>query len=1140
MGCYFAFGRASAASFMVQLADFSVYVDNSGILPPIEAPRPQMNDGATDTFDAPAKPPEPYFIVPPGFRKNNHFVGMEKEYKELDRRLFDKRRKDGTACVLLHGQAGGGKSHLARQYVNNNKTKFSGGIFWISVKSIEESRQAFWNIFQKVIPRDSPSFRDGTNPSEFVELVKKWFEERHDWLIVFDGVAIDSDHDVAELTQFIPDSKDSSIIYVSRAKNLESKQRLLRPHPIKVGPLKEEEAQKLLFKELHIKKPSEGEKRKATELVKKIGGLPLAIDAISHRLADTHEPLTKYKLSYADPTLENTYSTILNDLLRLGHIEAWNLINVLCWFAQDLPVEMIHLGLKVLWPNVEVRATEIGGKPDINTTFGILMRYALIERNEPDDRNSTSSSRDSLVEPEPIDMLKIHNVVQNFICDTLNARGLLPQWLEYAVKLFSYSYWQANSKIRQKPEQGRVSDYRYYKVHGQRLWDHTFAYGSRSQPLDGIRAALKPVIDSIDEEIRQRQPNSSQESLKEGVFQISIFDRTSSSSENSIPGPTTPNHRPTPPPLASENEYGFPKAKPPLDSPGSLSTPTPRRQVHVVGSDHDDAGYDADQEGHPSSHLMEQTLSDITARPPPGSRAQTGKSNHEEWQVVSTRKSRKAWRDLGSFRPSSAGTRINKENIPRSDPNRRPHRRESSPALKLLQKVQSQSPPPSRNGAAPPSRPSDDLPATTVTQPTWAGVAAGKVGQTVQQGSSQDFGPQTGLQNTPKLMDRGRPRDSPKTKQGTAQGSPLASEFLPDQVHAGNKVLGTNAPASTYSSSLPPTGFRYSTPYPGSSGSLNQIAQARPVDINNPLYYIQPPVSGPNPAPLPIAEGITITSKRPLPAEFRENSQAAGYYTPASNYTSSQGQISPYQPIYDTPFPATIMPAGYYSQPVSRNPSHQSYGSLAETDPIRYPSAVSPLLPPISDSPRDRYPDGQPFRKSPKTSSVYPAYPAPISSHVSSHDLSGTGGWAQQSSPPPTSYDMTMSRSSSGPGVAVEGASTGIVPFENYPGSVQFGEHPPISVQEARLRTRELQREKEALRELNEERYLQRINREFERAKERGERRESAPYPDINLIPTGSDTMELEGMAQSGGGRRPRGSSAPEMEDPVGLGLRMG
>lgn len=135
---------------------------------------------------------------------------------------------------------------------------------------------------------------------------------------------------------------------------------------------------------------------------------------------------------------------------------------------------------------------------------------------------------------------------------------------------------------------------------------------------------------------------------------------------------------------------------------------------------------------------------------------------------------------------------------------------------------------------------------------------------------------------------------------------------------------------------------------------------------------------------------------------------------------------------------------------------------------------------------------------------------------------------------------MSMSRSSSGPGVAIDGGSTGIVPFDNYPGSVQFGEHPPISVEEARLRTRELQREKEALRELNEERYRQQRIHDYEQLREKGERRENAPYPDINLIPTASDRMELEDMVRSGSGGRPRGASAPEMEDPVGLGLRMG
>ncbi len=408
------------------MADFWRYVDTSQILSNKNSP--QMKDEATttNTPGSPIKPTEPYFIVPPGFRTNTFFVGLEKEYTELDKRLFGRRRRDGTACVLLHGQPSGGKLHLARQYVHKNRKRFPGGVFWITANLREEVLHAFWDIKQKVVARDSPDLRDGVNGNDYVQLVKTWFKSRHDWLIVFDGITVERDEDTTDLASFIPDSKDSSIIYISRARNLESKQRLLRPFPIKVRPLKEEEARKLLFKELHIKKPTEAEKKKATELVRQIGGLPLAINAISQQLADTYEPLTKCKLSTsADPGIKGTYNKILDDLQRLGHMEAWNLISILCWFAQDLPFEMVHLGLKILKAEkVDVRATEGTGKPDIDNTIAILMRYTLLERN--DDKESMSSSRDSLNEPEPIDMLKIYSVVQDYRCESLNAMGSLP------------------------------------------------------------------------------------------------------------------------------------------------------------------------------------------------------------------------------------------------------------------------------------------------------------------------------------------------------------------------------------------------------------------------------------------------------------------------------------------------------------------------------------------------------------------------------------------------------------------------------------------------------------------------------------------------------------------------------------------
>lgn len=977
-----------------------------------------MSDGSTNTPVDPAttKPSEPYYIVPPGFRPNSFFVGMDKEYQELGKWLFDKRRRVGTACVLLHGQPGGGKTHLARQYVNKNKGKFQGGIFWINCESKEERYHAFWNLKQRVVARDSPELCDSANGNDFVQMVKSWFELRQEWLIIFDGISVERDEDTSELANFIPDSKNSSIIYVSRQRNLESKQRLLRPHPIKVGPLKEADAVKLLFKELHLKKPSEAEKTKAAELARKTGGLPLAIDAISHRLADTHEPLTKYKLSTSvDPTLETTYNQIFDDLLRLGHTEAWNLINILCWFAGNIPVEMVHLGLNALRAEkIDVKCSESGGEPDINTTFGILMRYALIERNEPDsDKDSMSSSRDSVSEPEPIDMLKLHGVVQSFCCDSLNTRRMLPQWLGYAVKLFSSSYRHADVKIKQKPEPGRVSDYRYYLVQGQKLWEHAVNYEHRTQSLEHIRQMLHPVITMIQEEIQHREPGSSQESLKSGVFQASIFDRTSSSSDSyELPGPITPNNRPPPIHLDSDTMLD----KEPTDSPRSFNTASPGLRPDILDHTHiyrpfddRDPGYESDRENQVSSHRMQQTNSEVTERPPNRSRASTTESHAGGWQVVlPSRKPRKPRRrrDLGTFRPTMSKAQINKENAGKhaSEQGKNLHRRESSPAFKALEKVHS------RTSPSPPPTPlqtriagfiqrtlsGQSAKSTTLQQPTWAGVAAGRVAPPTRPLPGREDSNEIDQLISPaaaqQLRQRGQSDASLRAHPGFTQPSstsPLATEFLPYAGQDGSNVgIGTGRPQYIYYAGdrqaiYAPGGFQYTTPFPASNPDLPQLpgySGARPISSQYSSYYAPPPVV-PNPLPLPIIEGTTITnSRRPASAGYASEQRLPTPNIPFSTSGPTSRSASPpsrssppYTAIYPSPYPPpasypappNAIPAGYSSQPMSRDHSHQSAHSAAATEPMSYNPTFSPSIGPTTTATAGVLPITDPIRSLP-------------------------------------------------------------------------------------------------------------------------------------------------------------------------------
>lgn len=1034
---------------------------------------------------------------------------MEKELRELDRNLFDKRRRVGTACVSLHGQPGGGKSHLARQYVYKHRQKFKCGIFWIQATSREERLQDFWNIHEKAVVRESPEACTSVNGEKryWVAEVKAWFEARHDWLIVFDGLVVDKDEDATEIQGFIPDSMNSSIIYISRARNLESKQWLLRPYPIKVPPLKDEDARKLLFQTLNIQKPTDAETKSAKAIVKQIGGLPLALDAISQRLADSREPLPKFSLkSYsADPRMGGTYNKILDDLERLEH-KAWNLINLLCFYGQHIPVEMVHLGLNALRNHpVAVMSSEDEGKLDINNTMSTLIRYALIERNEPDDKDSVSSSRGSFSDPEPIDMLRMQGVVQKFCCDSLNAKHILPEWLGQAVKVFIHSYRQADTKIRQKPEPGRVSDYRYYLVHGKQLWDHSKSYESKNQPLVNIRKELDPVLMMIKEQIQNREPTSSQENVVGNAFQISIFDRTNSTSESgpSMDEAQTPEHRPTSF-LHDENAFGIDVREPSVDSPASLGMASPNFEYLIVPNSPGlklrkdyDPGYESDREPLYSSSEMYKSLSDKTTKP----RGSTRESNGSEWQAVPANRKikprKQPRRDLGVFRPTPARPEVAMESakglVSRSTHGSNRQSLNSHDAFTSLSEVQHRSPP--RERQLPGLSPTLQL-----TQSTYASVVVSQ---------------HNGSPPMPLDLASDRPSKNFRNRQENMPPLPITAQFAPRQT-VDQSLGATSSSFPTHEDINRAQRQLYNPQYVfrGSASSQSDSPRPRYVNGNFDPSYSYPRSAGPNHTLFP-AEGFSQTSRRP----FEFSSQGPRYLSsspPSHSNHSTHSNPPPFIPstFHNSP----PFPSGYYSQPMSRHESHHSHPSLPETEPLRYPSSFSPQPTAISPrSDRDRLPDGRPLRKSPKTvlndysMPSYPEHPSPTDPN---HDLSGTGGWAYpEYPPPPIDDDLSMSRSSSGPGIAISDAAgdgLGIVRFEDA-GLIQFGEHPPISFEDARRRAhqrRVLLSGEEARRGGLEGGFVEGGEWSEER---RGRRRGRGrlPYPESNRIRTRTDPVGL-------------------------------
>ncbi len=150
--------------------------------------------------------PESVFIAPADFRPNSLFVGREKEIERLDKLFFDERRHDrgGTVSVLLYGMLGVGKTHIAREYAFAKREKFKGGVFWIPA----QSKELIFPNLNNLIQRLGISHGSG----DIIQSVNIWLGSRRNWLLIFDGLSVEENGGITEISKLAPDSKDSSII----------------------------------------------------------------------------------------------------------------------------------------------------------------------------------------------------------------------------------------------------------------------------------------------------------------------------------------------------------------------------------------------------------------------------------------------------------------------------------------------------------------------------------------------------------------------------------------------------------------------------------------------------------------------------------------------------------------------------------------------------------------------------------------------------------------------------------------------------------------------------------------------------------------------------------------------------------------
>ncbi|PGH18031.1 hypothetical protein AJ79_00657 [Helicocarpus griseus UAMH5409] len=1044
---------------------------------------------------------EHLLVAPPGFHPNWVFFGMEKELEELHNRLFRvKKRAEEVASVLIYGGSGSGKSHLARQYVFSHRATYTGGIFWIDARSRESCCQCFWDIAEKISSTQEgesqdPEWRDR---DKYIGKVLKWFGSRENWLVVFDSLSCDDDDEINEFKRFIPYNKNSSIIYTSLDRTLRKKRRLFEPFGLKVRPLSVEDARKLLFKDLGIKQPTAEQLRKATELVEHFECLPLAIHAMGHRLSATGKPIEKYRIKpqATDKRLAEPYRGIMADLQNNNHIEAVNLITILSFFGHHVPVGMLHLGRKALADyGVEIRSPEEDGNPGrhIDNTFAILIRYGLIERAldpyvsidggppirrttgfsdsppslELDSSQSSSQNAPSSMVSNSIDVVKVHTVVQGVFRDELLRLGVgaFAWWLSVSTRLFSLSYGNASARIKTQRSPGLVKDFGEYETHASVLLRHYKQLrphkGNPGLPPDfqSLNDALVEIRNDISEEIKHRSPGASQESLKQ---QKSIFDRTSSTS--SMPDtPTSGSSR-----FTWEMDVDHEKTHSPVEF--HPSRPLPQRfpsstPQYLPLPAAEDQGYESDLDDSRTAPAMTPATSQTTEVPDTPAPAATDE-DEGEWKVVTkpqksatffeamTRRlgirRMRGSRNLGSYRPVHPVVSVSVSGVQGEGSSSRPHdsisdKRTSakSDAEASLAAVHRASPPPSRGGGI---KNINQKVAQKENYPTYANVLSGK-----------------------------RANATPPSARSSGWSPKSSSDRL---AHSYPAELGVGS--ENEHSSTPPSRFHSRHPSRSSEGSSGNIPGLQPLPYDADITITRRQHPGFN-DPTQSTHGLGVAS-------YPDEAHRAPIDQPIPAQSTHGLGVAPYPDVGVRG--ASIdqsMPAGYSSQPMSRNASAQSDQSL-HTEPTRIPPKFSP-------SPGKR-------RSSPLSNVVQPGVP-PLDTR-SPQLMFGRGGIG--SSPnTPNSYDATMmSRASSGPGMMVDtgdGMTRSFVEFSHHPATqhIRFGEQEPVNVVEARLRSGQYERQPSPAQGGQSAQLNPPVN---------------PPYPSRNLMPSASDDDRLQYMTR--------------------------
>jgi tetratricopeptide (TPR) repeat protein len=229
------------------------------------------------------------FVVP--HQRNMHFTGRERLIAAVRDELNKSTLRAWSHRIALYGLGGVGKTQLALEYAYTFKQDYNG-VYWISAVSQATLFSGFQEIAKQTRCVAKP---ENLKPSALAEQVLRWLNEEENWLLVFDNL-----DDVAVVDGYLPDISRGHTLITTRNQHYDQ----IPAEGMEVGILESEDAVNLLLIRCKVAvdgadgPDEQGVMEVASEIVKELGFLPLAVEQAAGYIREASKDIFKFLPSY--------------------------------------------------------------------------------------------------------------------------------------------------------------------------------------------------------------------------------------------------------------------------------------------------------------------------------------------------------------------------------------------------------------------------------------------------------------------------------------------------------------------------------------------------------------------------------------------------------------------------------------------------------------------------------------------------------------------------------------------------------------------------------------------------------------------------------------------------------------------------